>query len=284
MNLGQWAPILASVFAAVGSLYMLLAENVDAANGGPRSGTATTTHHCGCAHHHHYHHHHHHHGDGSADGDESRGRDEMAERRAPVIRSSGERRSLSATDSRSLSPPGRAISQRATAGSSMAATTPAADAGGRRRVAGALTWLTKALGTASPDRLDDSGFKNGPAGNYPEIPAEWQRNSELIQIHQRYNTPTPDRRSRAGSFTGSAASGTGSRPLLELSLQHATTASGPAGGGDRLEVPSPVHPGGGRNSSPHPHPPSPMSVPASVAVPPSPSSPAILVSPHQREL
>lgn len=148
------------------------------------------------------------------------------------------------------------------------------DAGGRRRIARMLTKVGNTFGTASPNRFDDSEFKRGKALDFPEIPGEEGRNSALGHIRDIYNLPrdadgnaTPDRRSRAGSFTGSVSSGIGvassSRPRPDL---HLTT----SGGTDRLEVPSPVHLSGARN--PHLH------STASFTVPPSPSSPAVVVS------
>lgn len=90
------------------------------------------------------------------------------------------------------------------------------DEGGRIRVAKAITAVAEYIGTASPERFDDSAFQHGDASDFPEIPGEEQRNSGLQRIRRSYNQPReddpddtrmPDRsRSRAVSFNGSTAS------------------------------------------------------------------------------
>lgn len=92
------------------------------------------------------------------------------------------------------------------------------DMGYRLKVAKALTGFANYLGTPGHDLFDDSEFKSGKALDFPEIPAEEQRNPDLPQIREQYNqhraadndTHTPRRQSsRAGSVTGSVASGVG---------------------------------------------------------------------------
>jgi hypothetical protein len=65
--------------------------------------------------------------------------------------------------------------------------TTTTDLGNRRKVAKALIAISKFLGTASHKRLDDSEFKHGKALDFPDIPAEEQRNSTLPQIRTQYN-------------------------------------------------------------------------------------------------
>ncbi|CZR58895.1 uncharacterized protein PAC_08787 [Phialocephala subalpina] len=96
---------------------------------------------------------------------------------------------------------------------------PVTNVGYRHKVAKALTTVVTYFGTAADDRFDDSGFKRGRADDFPEIPGEEHRNSALPQIREQYNklrdadgNVTPmvrGARSRAGSFTSSTGSGVG---------------------------------------------------------------------------
>ena len=56
------------------------------------------------------------------------------------------------------------------------------DAGNRRKVAKALSTVANYLGTASEGQFDDSEFKRGKALDFPEIPGEEGRNSELPRM------------------------------------------------------------------------------------------------------
>ncbi|OJD27730.1 hypothetical protein ACJ73_00877 [Blastomyces percursus] len=90
---------------------------------------------------------------------------------------------------------------------------PAGDSGNRRKVARALTKFVIYLSDAAHERLNDSEFKSGKALDFPEIPGEIRRNRALPSIRNQYNTYretdgniTPSlrgRASRAGSFTSS---------------------------------------------------------------------------------
>ncbi|KAK8113586.1 hypothetical protein PG984_014112 [Apiospora sp. TS-2023a] len=86
-----------------------------------------------------------------------------------------------------------------------------ADAGGRRKVAQIFGDLGRYMGTPAPDLFDDSEFRRGRAMDFPEIPGEAVRNPDLEQIRSQYNQPhdsdedeTPPplgrSRSRAESF------------------------------------------------------------------------------------
>lgn len=95
--------------------------------------------------------------------------------------------------------------------------TKQSDAGKRRAVANMLMSVGNYIGTAAPNRFDDSEFKHGKALDFPEIPGEEHRNSALPKIRDRYNqsrdmdsnvTPLPrELSSRPGSFVGSVVSG-----------------------------------------------------------------------------
>ncbi|KAL4780094.1 hypothetical protein BJX76DRAFT_364616 [Aspergillus varians] len=60
------------------------------------------------------------------------------------------------------------------------------DIGYRRGINRALMRLGMAISIAAHDRLHDSEFTQGPAQNFPEIPAEEQRNETLPQIRDQY--------------------------------------------------------------------------------------------------
>lgn len=200
-----------------------------------------------------------------------------------------------------------------------------ADTGNRRKVARTLTAMGNYLSNAMHDRLDDSGFKHGKALDFPEIPGEEHRNRALRQIREQYNSGhetegciTPvirEPRSRAGSFISTAPSmrsiddgstpratspqrarsrspapspttprdsGDGSSTIRRDSSTHRNSLSSPRLNGvqqrtqpqkrrrDTLEVPSPAHYSPGQNSA--------FSIPSIVTSPGRQNSPAIVVS------
>lgn len=131
--------------------------------------------------------------------------------------------------------------------------------GNRRVVAGAFEWLGKKLGTPAPDRFDDTAFRSGPAADFPLIPAEEQRNPDLLHIMESYNPPrdsqghaTPNmglsrQRSGTGSFADSSRSGLGiegvsteENELPGPSSSGTCQVEGLLGRKDTLEVPKPV--------------------------------------------
>jgi hypothetical protein len=84
--------------------------------------------------------------------------------------------------------------------------------GGRRGVARTLTALSDWLVTSTPNQFDVSTFRSGPAQEYPRVPAEEHRNKHLNNIENRYDgnaTQLRKQHSRAGSFTGGVNSGLG---------------------------------------------------------------------------
>ncbi|KAF7942417.1 hypothetical protein BELL_0386g00050 [Botrytis elliptica] len=144
---------------------------------------------------------------------------------------------------------------------SLGLTKSSTDVGNRRKVANVLTAIGNYVGTAAEFRLDDSEFKQGKAVDFPEIPGEDQRNPKLPHIREAYNQTrdadgniTPILRpSRAPSINGSIISGldiecgTGTpepaSPRLPTSQFSPSSANGdkPRARRDTLEVPSQVH-------------------------------------------
>lgn len=85
------------------------------------------------------------------------------------------------------------------------------DAGNRVKVANALAKIGNYIGTPAQDRFDLSEFKHGKALDWPEIPGEEQRNSKLTKTRETYNQKREElpveRPSRAPSIIGSEVSG-----------------------------------------------------------------------------
>ena len=241
---GQWAPIVGTGLAALGSLYVLLAVNVEAVKA--ETNQSSTMHHCNCSHHHldrgrplnrqnwpttddslNS-------GDARTPYGDAYGRSPQNSAILPEMQQISTRHSTSSTRSghvgqiRSRSPdvvvPERTLT---------------IDVGGRRKVAKALTSMGNFFGTANRDWFDDSEFRRGKALDFPEIPGEEHRNRDLPQIREQYNQPrdsdgnvTPMRRearSRASSFHRSATA----------DLDGGEGSSTPRRRRDTLEVPSP---------------------------------------------
>jgi hypothetical protein len=197
---GQWAPLVGAGLAVLGSLYLLLAADLEAVKEEANSNASM------------------HHRNFSMQG---------VGIRLPTA-SSHSVATPGATDMRrSLSNGGRetpseivpTASRPASGQDHQAMQSWTADAGNRRKVARALTTISNHLGTAAHDQFDDSEFKHGKALDFPEIPGEEHRNCALRQIREQYNqcrdadgNVTPvlrEQASKAGSFTGSVASGLG---------------------------------------------------------------------------
>ncbi|KAK4234419.1 hypothetical protein C8A03DRAFT_18677 [Achaetomium macrosporum] len=205
-NVGQWSNIAASVFAAVGSLYMLLAESLETTGKGEIMASPTEP--CNCACHEHGRNH-----PGSLSDHTETAEIPQPPERASTVDTNLYRRDTS--QSHKLSPI-RTDTQpdgddhahdlgihRLDSGSS--------GTGNRREVVGskALMKFATAFGTASPDRFYDREFREGKATGFPEIPGEGTRNPKLNQIKEQWGQPNLDgddaltsrgRRSRANSF------------------------------------------------------------------------------------
>ncbi|KAI1417309.1 hypothetical protein F5Y13DRAFT_152456 [Hypoxylon sp. FL1857] len=230
-SIGQWAPVVGTGLAALGSLYVLLAVDFMAEE---EANSKATAHHCNCSHHHfgseRHVSPHAPSGEGSprgsiragiASGDTHGSPEQDPRRSQPMADVSG---GLFAGSSQSVTVPSAAhirsssSNSRRGASSDIAPSThrpPMTDIGGRRKVARVLWTIGNYFGTAARDRFDDSEFKHGKAIDFPEIPAEEQRNPDLPQIREVYNQHRDDedlssalslRHTRSGSFNGSIAS------------------------------------------------------------------------------
>jgi hypothetical protein len=178
---GQWAPIVGTGFAALGSLYLLLAADVKAVK--EEAKPSASMHHCNCSHRHH-----------------GRGRQPtlIVQPAVESPPSSGDTPSIDddVSENSSQDPAGMPD-----VGIGLSAES---DAGNRRKVARVLTTVGNYLSTAAHNRFGDPELKRVKAPDYHEVPGEEQRNSELRRIKTQFK-----QRSRAGSSAGSVASGLG---------------------------------------------------------------------------
>ncbi|KAK2802009.1 hypothetical protein FQN51_004919 [Onygenales sp. PD_10] len=178
-SIGQWAPIVGAGLAILGSLYLVLAADMDAVEKSERSNNSVN------------------HDDSS-------------------MHEIHERRSMTSIHSfasgAAEGPPSRGATSCELVPTTTRSTAGFTDTGGRRKIAKALTTIGNYLSNAAHDRVDDSEFKTGPALDFPEIPGEIRRNPELTRIRGQYNqdrgdaTPTPTLRGRSGSFRSVASS------------------------------------------------------------------------------
>ncbi|KAK0124721.1 hypothetical protein ONS96_008604 [Cadophora gregata f. sp. sojae] len=254
-SIGQWAPLVGSGLAALGSLYLLLSSDQPELD---ERGKAIV-HHCNCSNHH----------------------SSISSPSSPPLSPPAIRRSSSKDGRRSLEEVEIVPS---TSGPAVRTQTKRSwtqtDAGNRRKVANVLTNIGNYIGTAAQDRFDDSEFKHGKAVDYPELPGETYRNPGLGLIRREYNQPRDDTRpSRAPSFISisgyegsirgvspqpqSPRSPSSQRPHASTMPSRASTevqspassSSVPLDRGrrprrDTLEVPSPVHHTSTRNGLP----------------------------------
>ncbi|ROW01236.1 hypothetical protein VMCG_05916 [Cytospora schulzeri] len=262
-SIGQWAPMVGTGLAALGSLYGLLAADTKE----ERHGSAFTTTHCNVPQHQYANSHPHciNHSEPvlarSLAIDSERPVHQLTRQYdfshpAPAAHLE-RRRSTPGTSRRSTFPgsPG-ATNKRRDRTLRRSQTAVTAD-GNRRKVAGAFEWLGEKLGTPAPDAFDDSEFQTGPAADFPTIPAEAQRNPGLPQIMASYNPPrnsqghaTPNtvlrrERSAAGSYAESSRSGmyfdqVSTEDLASPSGADKSPAERPLARMDTLEVPKPV--------------------------------------------
>ncbi|KAL2831345.1 hypothetical protein BJY01DRAFT_254283 [Aspergillus pseudoustus] len=118
------------------------------------------------------------------------------------------------------------------------------DHGSRRRITRVLVRLGTSLSIAAHDRLHDYEFKEGPALDFPEIPAEPQRNGALQQIREQYNRKRDSSGNSTLSRVGSNAS-MASYSISPCSSRQSTRSRSPS----PFRASSPSRSTGVRNSS-----------------------------------
>lgn len=200
-SVGQWWSIGASVLAACGSLYLLLAEYLERAKKGTT--TAYPTGPCGCECHNH--------DSSSHPGSLSEYRETMEIPRPlePARTSAADchvtRRDTSASNHLT---PTRTDTYPDIEGSAHGLGIRAVDSG--PTTTGKLIKIAASLGTASPNRFDDYAFRQGKVTSFPEVPGESFKSDRLIHIREQWGELGPKdddaltrgRRSRANSFNG----------------------------------------------------------------------------------
>ncbi|UNI23944.1 hypothetical protein JDV02_009732 [Purpureocillium takamizusanense] len=217
-SIGQWAPIVGTGLAALGSLYLLLKGDANSTSDGVCKN---------CAHHTNQ-------SPSSRDSHSLRGSVDDSDRtRSPhVPENPSASMPPSANDGMSPLRPSFTTLTRYVTGHSSQATTVRSDVGGRRKVARAFHAMGKSFNSAAYEMMGTSGFEPTRAGDFPEIPGEVNRNRKLRRIRERYNpqrdadgyeTPLPRSRSRATSFVGSVVSARDETP--GPSSPHAVTAA-----------------------------------------------------------
>lgn len=211
--------------AALGSLYSLLAADVDSPGDSPGPDDPGT-HHCDCAHHRRP----------SNDNDSVKTPSDHQYEDVPVVESGGDEsrhdglglsrlKTYKTHQSSHVAPPHRSSHPRqlslpasstfgvdasrqrhlahnhhhhhhslhraATEGTTTTApaATAAVNSGGRALVANAFVWFGDKIGTPAPGAYDDTGFLRGPAADFPTVPGEEERNPQLSKIKRSYDPP-----------------------------------------------------------------------------------------------
>ncbi|KAJ5153059.1 uncharacterized protein N7482_009537 [Penicillium canariense] len=212
-SIGQWAPIVGTGLAVIGSLYLLLAADMEAEENEENEPEMQTDNHLNrgpvrqcercatCAY-------------PTLDGDQNTIPDS---RRSS--QSDGEQPSSTEIAKAATEPSVSSAMRRATTNQSEKSIDP----GGRRQVARLLNLASKQLAAKAHTHMEDSGFNAQERANFPEIPGESFRNGKLSDFQKAYsNTPLP--RSRAASFSHSinsdSSNGEGSSRILQGPLQH----------------------------------------------------------------
>lgn len=229
--------------AAIGSLYLVLAADVEAVK---EESDPNSVHHCRCSHHRFEHNH----PQGSSvanysSSDRDRGSQSSEDEyltqspestNFPEMRQTDTGRStisfhiLEHASTIQVNPSNDATVtiNRHTSLGGMVRQSSTTDSGSRRRVAKMLVSVGNTLGSKAQDLFDDSEFRRGRAVDWPEIPGESWRNEQLQITRAKYNphrdadgnaTPLPRSRSRASSYTGDVR-GASPRPGLSLSRSH----------------------------------------------------------------
>ncbi|KAH0495118.1 hypothetical protein TgHK011_008685 [Trichoderma gracile] len=250
-SIGQWSPIVGTGLAVIGSLYLVLAADVNAVKEESGSVDACP---CTCCSHHGF------------EPDNLRGQS-----RALSSSSGSTPGSHSSEDGYATETPGSSTfpemrqtdtesavplhnvdrvqttqttastnasvaMQRHTSSNSTVRPPSTTGSSSRRRVARIIVSVGETLGSKAHNLVDDSEFRRGKAVDWPETPGESWRNQRLRVTRALYNpsrdadgnaTPLPRSPSRAGSSRGDAI-GRSPRPGLSPSRSHSPTRPPPA--------------------------------------------------------
>ncbi|KAJ5204987.1 uncharacterized protein N7498_005866 [Penicillium cinerascens] len=207
-SIGQWAPIVGTGLGVVGSLYILLAADMEAEDKKLQvpddqlnENIVTRCPRC----------------DGCAVLDEETGSGAESSR------------SWQSIDEQSSPPTARTATQPSiTTTFNRASTTQSegnADPGGRKKVARALSTASRALAAKANSKFEYSGFEVQERNIFPTVPGEDLRNGNLSEFKNAYSTPQPQSRASSpvesiepGSSNGQGTSKTPLESPKHLSL------------------------------------------------------------------
>jgi hypothetical protein len=201
---GQWAPIVGTGLAALGSLLSLLSAEMDAENkkdgqseeGQPDEAPVGLCARCGAR-------------CGNCASSETQ--------------SSSRRESETSTDEHQMEASGRRATNQTTTTQSRSEPDL-----GRRKVAKFLNKTSNMLAIKAYKQIERGGFNRDAKTTYPTTPGEEYKNKELQSQQLKYQiTHTPDTRSRAGSFISSRESvdnGEGSSRMSRSPVRHSVPA------------------------------------------------------------
>ncbi|KAJ5279264.1 hypothetical protein N7478_004636 [Penicillium angulare] len=191
-SIGQWAPIVGTGLAVVGSLYLIFAADMEAEENKKDKPTDQQINRCTeCG------------GNGICPSTDS------LENSRRTSTSSSDRPPSEMERSATFSTIHQAMKSQS-----------GPDPGGRRKVAQFFNATSAYFATKAHKDFKDTGFEVEQRTNFPEIPGEVFRNKDLHEIRTVYNT-SPLPRSRATSFVGSDYSngeGSSNVPKRQLSL------------------------------------------------------------------
>ncbi|KAJ5397885.1 hypothetical protein N7509_005998 [Penicillium cosmopolitanum] len=203
-SIGQWAPIVGTGLAAIGSLYVLFAATMDADESenddqeirlDADANADASEHNSNCT-------------EYTSRGNSPESLDSISpQRSSQMIDGSPSTEIVRTSTQASISPrlPRTATNQ----------SERSVHSGGRRKVTQYLNLASMKLAAKAHDQFQDSGYHAKGLSSFPEVPGEIFRNENLPEIQRAYS-PIP--RSRASSFIGSESShGEGSsRVPLEI--------------------------------------------------------------------
>lgn len=250
-SIGQWSPIVGTGLAVIGSLYLVLAADVDAVKeeSGPIDVCPCTC----CSHH----------GfeagnthgpciaspSSSGSGPGSHSSEDGYTTETPGSTNFPEMRQVDTDSAAPLHTVDRVQTvqtiastnasvtiQRHTSSNSTIRPPSTTGSSSRRRVAKIIVSVGETLGSKAHNLVDDSEFRRGKAVDWPETPGESWRNQRLRVTRALYNpsrdadgnaTPLPRSPSRAGSSRGDAR-GRSPRPGLSPSRSHSPTRPPPS--------------------------------------------------------
>ncbi|KAJ5242738.1 uncharacterized protein N7469_001065 [Penicillium citrinum] len=195
-SIGQWAPVVGTGLAAIGSLYILFAANMEADEQEEGSQDRTTNTNCSS--------------NECLRVSNLENLDNASHNISPEQPDQSPFYSSQTLDDRHSAEMVRAITTENSIGPRIPRiktnqSEKSIDPGGRKKVTRWLNLASKQLAVKAHSQFQDSGFNAKERSSFPEVPGENFRNRDLSEFQKAYsNSPIP--RSRASSFIGSESS------------------------------------------------------------------------------